>query len=124
MPGSEQTSEIVKTKKKTAKEIKSEVEKLLPSHIYVLGKKVEIVVTTGVKAEGDFDPYRHKIRINPAQGVEKAKETLFHESVHAVWAYSGLNQLMSEDLEEAVTRALDYGISRAVDVTKLENMED
>lgn len=106
-------------KRKSAKAVRQTLAAQLPAAVEVLGTRLEVRVTTLKDMDGSFDQYGKLIRIHQTQTVDKARSSLFHEVVHAVWAYTGLNQLMSDEMEEAATHALENAIGHAVDVDKL-----
>ena len=108
-----------KKPKATAKK-KADIEAALPSHVSIFGRKIKVVITNLKGLHGDFSIDKNLIRIHQAVPVESAKDTLFHECVHAALAISGHNEMFSEQQEEALVRMIEHAFAHIVDVDKLK----
>lgn len=104
---------------KTAKQKREELQKALPESVQIFGRQFKVVVTNLKGLHGECDPDKNIIRIHQGVGVESAKQTLFHEAVHAAFAVSGQSELLKEEQEEAIVRMIENAFLHIVDIDKL-----
>ena len=66
---------------------------------------------------GDTDKGRKRIRIDLAnnRGLTDLKSTLLHECLHAILAQSGIDNMLTDEVEEAIVVALEHGLSPLVE---------
>lgn len=107
----------------TAKQKREVIQKALPNKISILGKEFKVVVTALKGLHGDCDVDKRVIRIHQNSTVESARETLFHESLHAAFAVSGLKEIITDEQEEAIVRMIEHSIYHIVDVDKLATLD-
>lgn len=75
----------------------------LPPHIDIYGRKVPVIETdlTVKGLDGEYCYEKRTIYVEKTLKYKDKKSTLFHESLHALFHRTSLNQAqMSEDLEE------------------------
>lgn len=84
----------------------------LPVKINILGNWVTIKYVDHIPSDNDFihgifelEKSRITIRISHADEMYK---TLVHEITHAIFAYSGLGQVINERQEEGICCAFEY----------------
>lgn len=99
---------------------RAELAASLPKSVSILGRTIKVTVTNLKGLHGDFSIDKSLIRIHQAVPAASAKDTLFHECLHAALAISGHNELMSEGQEEGLVRMLEHAFSQIVDVDKLK----
>jgi len=78
--------------------------------VKILGKKIKIEVSKGMDDHGDFNSAKHLIRLNGRDSKSEREKTLFHELIHASLFIGGINELLTEELEEAIVRNIEHGI--------------
>lgn len=80
--------------------------------ITIMGRKVKIQYKKTDNLCGEFDGDKNLITIdkNVLTDPELFQSTLFHECTHAILFYSGLNELLKEDTEEALVRCIEYNL--------------
>jgi hypothetical protein len=61
----------------------------------------------------------YQISINTKQSRESQEATLFHEAVHAALSVSGLDHLVTEQIEEALVTMMESAFADVVDVYAL-----
>ena len=83
---------------------------LLPESIVILGKTVEIKIKKMDENLGEFCSEKMRITIDPKQSNDEAAKTLLHEITHCILHITGLHFLLTEDLEEAIVRALEHAL--------------
>lgn len=85
----------------------------IPNKISVLGTEFTIKVEAMKHGElGDFDYEKRLIRIH--KGIKDpaiTESALLHEIIHASLTVAGINQLIKEDLEEALVWALEHSLT-------------
>ncbi len=119
----------IKTKAKTAKQRREELQAKLPRKVLIFGKEFEVVVTNLKGLHGDCDEDKYIIRLHQNLDIDTARKTLFHETIHAALAVSG-HKYMLEDKdgdgkhEEALVRMLEQAFYHIVDVDKLQVKTD
>ena len=112
---------MTKTSKAAAavKARKEALEKALPRQITVMGRVFDVQISNLKGADGDCLIAESRIRIHQAQSLESAKATLWHEVIHAALGISGLNELLTDSLEEAIVRCFEHSFSDVVDLNKI-----
>lgn len=90
----------------------------LPSSVSILGRELKVTVTNLKGLHGDFSLDKSLIRIHQSVPVESAKDTLFHEMIHAALAISGHNEMLTEGQEEAIVRMMEHAFSGYFDIKK------
>lgn len=80
--------------------------------INIMGRKVKIVYKKTDDLHGSFDGDKHIIELDKSVLLdpELYEATLIHECIHAVLFYSGLNELLTDEKEEAIVRSLEYNL--------------
>jgi len=87
----------------------------LPKSITIFGRSFRIVEKPHLKDEdgkelcGLYDSIKREIKINSKDLYEVRLSTLRHEVVHALLDLSGLNEILSVELEEAIVRCIENG---------------
>lgn len=89
------------------KDKKALLEAALPSHVFIMGHKIPVIVRRLTDAQGEFCLETRTIRISLKHDVDKVHLTLFHESVHAALYLSGQAELLSEKHEEAIVLLME-----------------
>ena len=91
--------------------------------IPIMGQKYKILYYNTVKTDdaanvfGDTDKDKKRIRVDLSNCKTAAlvKCTLLHECIHAVLAQSGLDNLLTDEVEEAIVRAIEHGLTPLVE---------
>ncbi len=91
--------------------------------IPIMGQKYSIEYHANIKTDdkdevyGDTDKGRKRIRIDLAnnRGLADLKSTLLHECLHAILAQSGIDNMLTDEVEEAIVVALEHGLSPLVE---------
>ena len=78
---------------------------MIPDHIIIGGKRIEVIEDPDLVEYGTFDPDGWEIRLGPSAKVNPL-DTLRHEMIHAAFAVAGISHLRRFE-EEAVVRCLD-----------------
>lgn len=91
----------------------------LPSTVIIFGKQFDVQVTRLKDLYGDFSESKRLIRIHQELDIEAARETLFHEALHAAFAISGQRELLDEKHEEGLVRMLEHAFYHMLDINKL-----
>lgn len=93
-----------------------------PDKVYPCGREFEVMVGK-FKCEntyGETTGIEKKIIISSSIKKEKQKwNTLYHEYLHGIFHCTGLSEMMSGDLEEAIVVALEEHTFHLVDRQKL-----
>jgi len=99
--------------------------KTLPTKINIFGR--DILVRREEMKEGEFGEYeQHKylIKISKRSDINEARQTLFHEAIHAALHISGLSMVLPDndgiDLEEAIVVCLENAFGHLIDVDKFK----
>lgn len=117
--------EVVKSvKSKRNNKKKLELELQLPKTIMIFGKEFKVIVTSLKGLHGDCNIGNLTIRIHQNLTKEEALSTLFHEAIHASLGISGLNEMLTENQEEAIVRMLEHAFADIVDITKLSKEQN
>jgi hypothetical protein len=90
---------------------------MIPDHITVGGKRIEVIEDPDLAEYGTFDPDSWEIRIGSSSRANPM-ETLRHEMIHACFAVAGLSHLRRFE-EEAIVRCLENLLFPALE--QLEN---
>lgn len=88
---------------------------LIPDMIPILGRKVEITKRKDSKNFGYFCSNSRSINISPEDNNLYCKETLIHEMFHAGVKFSGLKNMLTDDLEEALAEMVEGVFSDHID---------
>ena len=78
------------------------------SSIEILGKTVKIVYKEMEGLHGEWQADENTIYISDKLEGQMLLDTLCHESYHSMLTYSGLDCLLSEEMNEALTRLTEY----------------
>ena len=112
-----------------AKKTKKVEDNKLPEYVRVLGKKIKVVRTDMKDGHfGEYQQHKYRIEIDKKSCYEEARQTLFHECLHAALHISGLGVLLNpggeddnaQDLEEAVVICLENAFGEYIDIDKLK----
>lgn len=74
----------------------------LPNKIMVLGKPITVLRAPLKNAHGEFDRTNFTITLDTDCPAHLIEDTMMHETMHAVLWISGVSQLLSDQLEEAI----------------------
>lgn len=118
----DESVKLVKSKRVNKKKL--ELESQLPKSITILGKEFKIVVTSLKGLHGDCNVSDKLIRIHQNLTKDEALSTLFHEAIHGALGISALNEMLSENLEEAIVRLIENAFADIVDITKLSKEQN
>lgn len=93
----------------------------IPNHVYPCGKKFKVTVgSMPLNTYGETHGVDKTITLN---GSPKKKRhlhsTLYHEYIHAILHCTGLSQMLSEELEEALVVAMEENTFHLIDPSKL-----
>ena len=82
----------------------------LPKRLTIMGHAIEIkqVATLPDEDHGRCDPLAKTISISKQYPIEQRWLTLYHEAAHMVLALTGLSELLTTELEEAIVLALEH----------------
>lgn len=113
-----------KTVAERVREKRKILEDNLPASVDVMGLEFSVNLQPMKKGDwGECVIEERKIFINQAIDLGHARDTLFHESVHAALGVSGLSHLLEYNLEEAIVRCIEHAFCHVVDVTGLASIE-
>lgn len=79
----------------------------LPSNVTLLGRDIPVTRARLKGALAQFDRIKMVITMSTTCPDDQAERVLVHEMIHAALYLSGVQQVMSEELEEAVCTALE-----------------
>lgn len=115
--------------------VKPTVRKTIP----IMGQKYNVEYYASIRTEdkeevyGDTDKGKKRIRIdlNNNKKPTDLRSTLLHECLHAILAQSGIDNLLTDEVEETIVVAIEHGLDSLVEfkpavwnrirpVTKLE----
>ena len=87
--------------------------------IEILGNTFKVIYIDLSKEDlcGDCDVNKRLIRISTAISAEEQVSTLFHECIHAALGLAGINNLFSEEIEEAVVCCIENAFHKSVKLT-------
>ena len=86
----------------------------------VMSTPFEIVWEEDRENYGECDGAAQEIMISDYQTEAQADHTLLHEYIHAALAVSGLDELLSDELNEAVTKCLTTAFYPLADIRSAE----
>ena len=109
---------MIKASKKTNKAI---LEQALPKAIDISGTTFQIKIKAMKDVHGECWFDKKTINIDSKQNVEQALQTLFHEYIHALLYISGINELLTEEVEESFVRCIENGVWKLIDSSKLRS---
>ena len=80
--------------------------------IEIMGRKIRVVYKKTNDLHGEFDGDKGVITLdaNIVKDDELHRATFIHECTHAVLFYSGLNELLTDEKEEAIVRCIEYNL--------------
>jgi len=112
-------------RKRKIKKVETEYQKRFPKSVVVLGVWFDICWENFSEPNqyGECDEGQQEIIISPKQNEQQALHTLLHEYIHAALAVGGINEMMTEELEEAVTKCLTSALFPLTDIKKAEIKE-
>ena len=98
--------------------------KKIPTKIKIFGRTIKVVRAELKEHEfGEYEQHKYLIKISKKSDYEEARQTLFHEAIHAALHISGLSEMIpqeeKQDLEEAIVICLENAFSDIVDIEKL-----
>lgn len=84
----------------------------------VMGQKYSIEYYDNIKTDdkedvyGDTDKGKKRIRIDLSNNKSQSlvRSTLLHEVLHAILSQSGLDNLLTDEVEEAIVVAIEHGL--------------
>lgn len=90
----------------------SKNEQAPPKSLSIGGKRIKVLVKDGLEFEGGtayglYTPSKYLIELDKNTDHKEQVATLLHEAVHSALHISGVGELMSSQLEEAVCRAVE-----------------
>ena len=83
----------------------------LPKSINLMGHKIKVILNDDPDNHGTCDVNLRIIWIRGSDSASTQQETLIHECAHMILGLSGVSQLLSEELEEAIVVAIETGFS-------------
>lgn len=101
----------------------------LPTKVLVLGKVFNIEYVKNLKDDepdihgkkeelfGDTDGRNFHIRINSSYPLDLQRYTIVHEILHAGFSVSGVNNLLTEELEETIVSCVESILAHTVNLT-------
>lgn len=78
------------------------VKYVVPKEVIILGRTIPVMREPLKGAHGQFHRSNFTISLNTDCPAHLVEDTLLHECMHAVLWISGVSQLISEELEEAI----------------------
>lgn len=90
----------------------SKNESVAPKSLNIGGKRIKVVVKGELEFEGGtayglYTPSKYLIELDKNTEHKEQVATLLHEAVHAALHVSGVGEMLSGPLEEAVCRAVE-----------------
>ena len=84
----------------------------LPKKLTILGHPIKVVLVSKLEDDnhGDCDHIKRTIRISTSYPLDQQWATLYHECTHMVLGLTGLSELLTDNLEEAVVVAIENGL--------------
>lgn len=84
---------------------------------YSLHYHENIKTSDGENIFGDTDKNKKCIRIDlkHCKAESDLKDTVLHECIHAILAQSGIDNLLTDEVEEAIVVAIEHGLSALVE---------
>lgn len=94
----------------------------LPDKVEILGTAFAISYQKRIAGNlfGETLPDTKRIKIKSDLTPAALEATLFHEMMHAALFMSGLSQIVTEDMEEAIIRAIEHGLAPHIRLKCLE----
>lgn len=83
----------------------------MPKSIMLMGHRIKIELNDDPDNHGTCDVPMRTIYIRRTDPISLQRETLLHECVHMILGLSGISQLLSDELEEAIVIAVETGLS-------------
>lgn len=77
--------------------------------LLIMGREVNIKYKK-MEDHGLFEQDEDTIYISNKLKGNDLTDTIIHEATHAILAYSGLNELLNSELEEALVRCIEYNL--------------
>lgn len=78
--------------------------------ILILGHKYRIVEEVCASDSGTCDTDTKTIMLNKKDTLANKRATLFHELCHAALHVGGVSFVLTDEVEEAVVRAIEHGV--------------
>lgn len=93
--------------------------KKLPTYISVLGHTFTIkqVPKLADDGHGECNVDERTIKISTAYPLASRQSTLRHEAIHAILGITGLTELLSDELEEAIVVAIENALTEELRTT-------
>ena len=82
--------------------------------IKILGKDIEVKEVHLKGLHGDFDGDKMLIRVHKGLSPENRQLTIKHELFHSALFISGVNELLTVELEEAIVRCLEHSLAEYI----------
>lgn len=81
----------------------------IPRHVMIMGRRVPVRMVPNLRDGGEecFGLFDGKCIKLCSTSKHNLNATLLHEQVHAVLAFSGLTELLTPQLEEAICVAME-----------------
>ena len=79
----------------------------LPKSVKVMGHKIRIVFTDETDNHGEYIHDCKLIKVNSTLPPKDQWVALYHELLHCALAISGMSEILGNDREEGVVRALE-----------------
>lgn len=79
-----------------------------PETINIMGKEIKINYKNMKDLHGEFNLDKNCIDVSNKLKGKELTDTILHEAFHACLGYSGLNELLTSEIEEALARMVEY----------------
>lgn len=87
-----------------------------PKTLRILGQKVRVTYHLELP-DGDLGGFDEQTMTISVVEDDNWKSHLLHELLHAVIFVSGISEMLSQDLEESLVRALEHGLRPFMEIT-------
>ena len=81
-----------------------------PDNFLVFEQRWKTKIVATLDKHGDTDSATNTIRISEDECAESIAEVWFHELAHAVWDYTALRELFTDDQQEKIIASLMPGL--------------
>jgi len=81
-------------------------------HLPIAGQNFTVEYTSNIDSQdyGEMLCLEKKIRINTAKNPDTWESTLFHEALHGALETSGLDEILKDNIDEAIVKAIENAL--------------
>lgn len=79
----------------------------------ILGQLYTVEYVDLGRYQGESDGDEHSIKVHEDLDGTERRDATVHEILHSILHESGLTHLLTDELEEALVRALEHGLCRS-----------